>query len=268
MQVSANGVRLAYRLDGPEGAPVVTFAHSLAADSGMWDEQMPALRDWRVLRLDMRGHGDSDTPPGPYTLRMLADDVAGVLGALGIARTHFVGLSIGGMIGQALGIHHAPLLESLVLCDTRSSANRAQAGIWEDRIRTVEQAGSLEPVIESTLPRWFSEAFIAAQPGRIEQVRAMLRKTRVAGYVGCARAINDFDFTAQLGSIRTPTLVIVGADDQGTTVADAELIHDRIPDSRLEVISAGRHLPNIERAEAFNRILIDWLARRRRATGE
>lgn len=258
MKAHINGFDLAYYLDGPRDAPVVTFCHSLAADSGMWDEQMPALKNKRVLRLDMRGHGASVAPTGPYTLHQLASDVVGLWDHLGIKSCDFVGLSIGGMIGQVLGFAHGDRLKSLMLCDTRCSSNAAQGQIWEDRIAIVQQAGGLGPIIESTLPRWFSEDFIA-HSGRMGDVRAMLRRCSVEGYAGCGRAISVFDFSAELPKIKTPTMVVVGRNDVSATVADGEAIQRGIAGSKLHIIENSRHLPNMEQPKAFNDIMSSWL---------
>jgi 3-oxoadipate enol-lactonase len=259
MKARINGFDLNYYLDGPSDAPVVTFCHSLAADSGMWDEQMPALKNKRVLRLDMRGHGQSSAPPGPYTLPKLASDVVALWDHLGIKSCDFVGLSIGGMIGQVLGFAHGDRLKSLMLCDTRCLSDGSQAKIWEDRIAIVQQAGSLAPVIDSTMPRWFSEEFIARAPKRIEEVRAMLRRCSIEGYAGCGRAISVFDFTHELPKIKARTMIVVGRDDASTTVADAEMMQRAITGSQLRVIEKCRHLPNIEDPTRFNAIMSDWL---------
>ncbi|MDF3075859.1 MAG: 3-oxoadipate enol-lactonase [Alphaproteobacteria bacterium] len=259
MKAHINGFDLAYRLDGPAGAPVVTFCHSLAAGSEMWDEQMPALKNKRVLRLDMRGHGASSAPQGPYTLQQLASDVVGIWDHLKIERCDFVGLSIGGMIGQVLGFAHGNRLNSLMLCDTRCRSDASQAGIWDERIALVRKAGSLAPVIESTIPRWFSEDFVAHAPIRIEEVRNMLRCCSVEGYAGCGRAISVFDFTSELAKIKARTMIVVGSDDASTTVADAEALQHGIAGSQLRVIEKCRHLPNIEDPKNFNAIMSDWL---------
>ncbi len=259
MKAQINGLELAYYLDGPQDAPVVTFCHSLAADSGMWDEQMPVLKHRRVLRLDMRGHGASSAPNGPCTLQQLAADVVAVWDHLGIARSDFVGLSIGGMIGQALGFAHGERVGALLLCDTRCLSDASQAQIWEDRIAMVQQAGSLEPVIAGTIPRWFSEDFVARAPARVEEVRAMMRRCSVEGYAGCGRAISVFDFSSELPKIKARTMIVVGRDDASATVADAEAIQRGIAGSGLRVIEKCRHLPNIEDPTSFNAILSDWL---------
>ncbi len=137
---AVNGARLAYRLDGPAGAPVVMLGNSLAASMAMWQPQQGALRACRVLRFDTRGHGASEATPAPYSIAMLADDAIGLLDALGIARVHFVGLSLGGMIGQVLGARHADRLLSLVLCDTASDM-RVQRAAWDERIATARRDG-------------------------------------------------------------------------------------------------------------------------------
>jgi len=259
MKARTNGFDLAYRLDGPENAPVVTFCHSLAADSGMWDEQMPALKGRRVLRLDMRGHGESSAPAGPYTLQQLAGDVVALWDHLGIDRCDFVGLSIGGMIGQVLGFDHGNRLSSLMLCDTRCLSDASQAKVWDERIALVRDAGGLAPVIDSTIPRWFSEDFVARAPMRVEEVRDMLRRCSVEGYAGCGRAISVFDFTARLPQIKARTMIVVGRDDASATVADAQAMRKGIAGSQLRVIEKCRHLPNIEGPQAFNEILTGWL---------
>jgi len=259
MKARVNGFDLAYFLDGPADAPVVTFCHSLAADSGMWDEQMPVLKNKRVLRLDMRGHGASSALPAPYTLQQLAADVVGIWDHLKIARSDFVGLSIGGMIGQVLGFDHGARLNSLMLCDTRSLSDASQAKIWDERIAMVRQAGSLEPVIGGTIPRWFTEEFVAKSPARAEEVRQMMRRCSVEGYAGCGLAISVFDFTDRLPSIKARTMLVVGRDDASATVADHEAIKRGITGSQLRVIEKCRHLPNIEDPTSFNAILKDWL---------
>lgn len=253
-----DGCRLAYRLEGPQDAPAVVMCHSLLADGTMWDEQMPALRDYRVLRLDMRGHGASAATAPPYTLEMLADDVASMLDHLKLPAVHYIGLSIGGMIGQALAFRHAGKLKSLMLCDTRARALGDQTALWHERIALARQAGSVEPLVDSSIQRWFSPAFMHSNKPRVDRVRASMQRCSVDGYGGCGLAISSFDFTDRLAGIKLPTLVLYGAEDPSTTPEENKYLAAHVKGSRLEEIP-GLHLPNIESADRFNAIMAAWL---------
>jgi 3-oxoadipate enol-lactonase len=252
---------ISYDLLGPENAPLVCFTHSLAADGGMWAEQVPPLLadGWRVLRLDMRGHGGSDPVPGDYTMRALADDVAGALDALGLRRVHYIGLSIGGMLGQALALTHGDRLISAMWCDTLPASPAGARHLWDERMDTVRKANSLAPLADATTERWLTDAFKARNPKRWRQIRDGVTGTTPAGYLGCCAAILDFDFTAQLGSVKLPTLVLCGADDAGTPAEQNRKLAALVPGARYEEIAAARHFPNVEHPETFNRIMLDWL---------
>lgn len=261
MKVQANGITMHYTLDGPAGAPVVTLSHSLATTLAMWDPQMPALTArYRVLRYDARGHGQTDAPGGPYSLALLAADAAALLRALGIARTHWVGLSMGGMIGQTLALAEPGLVASLALCDTSSRVPPEARPTWADRIRTAETRG-MEPLVEPTIGRWFTPGFVASRPDVVEPVRAMIRGTPATGYVGCCHAIAALDLTDRLSAITVPTLVIVGEEDQGTPVAASRAIQERIRGAELVILKGASHLSNMEQPAAFTSALTDFLAR-------
>jgi 3-oxoadipate enol-lactonase len=260
MRISANGISVQYTLNGPAGAPVVTFSHSLATDLAMWEPQVAVLASkYRVLRYDTRGHGGTDAPPGAYTLEQLAEDARALLAALGVERTHYVGLSMGGMIGQALALRHPEMLRSLVLCDTSSRVPPEARPAWDERIRVAEARG-MEPHVEPTIGRWFTPPFVTQHPEVVEKVRAMIRQTMPQGYVGCCHSIRALDLTDQLHRIGTPTLVMVGEDDPGTPVAASRTIHERIKGSQLVILKSAAHLSNLEQAEAFNAALAEFLA--------
>ena len=259
MKISANGISMNYTFDGPTDAPVVTMSHSLATDCGMWDPTVPALTSrFRVLRYETRGHGQTEAPRGAYTLEQLADDARALLRALGIQRTHWVGLSMGGMIGQVLALKAPDVLLSLSLCDTSSRIPADAKPQWEDRIRTAEAKG-MEPLVEPTLARWFTAPFRERRKDVVDRVATMIRTTPVAGYVGCCHAISALNLTDRLSAIKLPTIVIVGEDDPGTPVAASRLIAENIKGARLEIISSAAHLSNIEQPEAFNRALSSFL---------
>jgi 3-oxoadipate enol-lactonase len=261
MRITANGITMHYTLNGPASAPVVTLSHSLATHLGMWEPQMAALAArYRVLRYDTRGHGGTGAPAGPYSLEQLAEDAAALLRALGIERTHFIGLSMGGMIGQLLALSHPRLLRTLVLCDTSSRMPPESRPMWEERIRTAEQHG-MEPHVEPTIGRWFTPSYIEGHRDTVDRVRAMIRQTPPQGYIGCGHAIKMLDLTERLSAVAIPTLIVVGEEDPGTPVAASRTIHERIAGSELVILKSASHLSNIEQAAAFNEAVTAFLAK-------
>jgi 3-oxoadipate enol-lactonase len=261
MLLPLQGRSLAYDLIGPDTAPIVCITHSLASDGGSWAEQVPALLQagFRVLRIDMRGHGGSDPVAGDYTMRALADDVAAVLDALKIPRVHYIGLSIGGMIGQAFALAHGDKLISAMWCDTLPASPSGAAAIWDQRIRTVREANSLEPLADQTVERWFTDAYKPRHAGRWQQIRDTIAATTPAGYLGCCAAILNFDFVPQLPSVRAPVLVVCGTEDAGTPASENRRLAGLVPGARYEDIPGMRHFPNVEAPELFNPIMLGWL---------
>src|SRR5215831_12392056 len=182
MKLRVNGITVNYTLEGPTTGPVVTLSNSLASNLSMWEPQLPALTSrFRVLRYDTRGHGETEASPGPYTLEQLTEDTRALLQALGITRTHFIGLSMGGMIGQLLALQHPEMLQSVVLCDTMSRVPTEAKPLWDDRIHVAEAQG-MEPLVEPTLARWFTEPFRQKGSPMLNQVRTMIRTTPSRGY--------------------------------------------------------------------------------------
>jgi 3-oxoadipate enol-lactonase len=261
MHARVNGIAVHYALAGPGEAPVVTLGHSLATSLAMWDPQMEMLTStYRVLRYDTRGHGGSDAPEGDYTLDLLADDLLALLDALDIAATHYVGLSMGGMIGQTAVLRDPARFLSLALCDTASRIPPEAPPVWAGRIRTARQRG-MQALVEPTIDRWFSPAYRASAVLEVDRVREMIRATPVAGYCGCSHAISRLDLTDRLAAIGLPTLLIVGEDDPGTPIAAHEAIKAQIAGAELVVIPQAMHLSNIEQRDAFNAALGTFLSR-------
>ncbi|HKW90939.1 MAG TPA: 3-oxoadipate enol-lactonase [Methylomirabilota bacterium] len=257
MKLKANGIEINYEIEGD--GPVVTFSHSLACDLSMWDEQVRALRGrYRVLRFDTRGHGQSSAPAGAYTLDQLADDLKGLLDGLAISATHFVGLSMGGMIGQVFALKHPAMVQSLVLCDTASRYPAAAAPIWEARIKTVGAKG-MDPMVAPTLERWFTAPFRTRHKDMMERVGAMIRGTPAAGYIGCCHAIPKINVTDRLPQVSCPALVVVGEEDPGTPLEMARAIHAALPAAELAVLTRASHLSNLEQPAEFNRVLGGFL---------
>ena len=226
----------------------------------MWDEQIAAFRDrYRVLAFDTRGHGQSAAPAGAYTLGQMADDLKGLLEHLDIRRAHFVGLSMGGMIGQTFALKYPGIFHSLTLADTTSRYPAEAAGAWAERIKTA-QAQGMRPLVEPTLARWFTESFRKARPDTVARIAAQIAGTPVAGYVGCCHAIPQVNVTARLKEIDCPVLVIVGEQDPGTPVAMAREIHAGAPGSKLVILPDAAHLSNIEQPAGFDKALAELLA--------
>jgi 3-oxoadipate enol-lactonase len=261
MKTTANGISVNYTLDGPANAPVVTLSHSLAADLAMWDPQMEALTTkYRVLRYDTRGHGGTDAPAGAYTLQQLAEDARALLQTLGVTKTHWIGLSMGGMIGQTLALSSPGLFLSLALCDTSSRVPAEARPVWQERIKMAETQG-MEPLVEPTIGRWFTAPFREQRNDVVDTVRTRIRTTSPRGYAGCCAAIAQLDLTDKISAIKLPTLIVVGEEDQGTPVAASQAIHGKIVGSQLEIIKSAAHLSNLEQPEAFTRIVTSFLAR-------
>ncbi|MCL4680546.1 MAG: 3-oxoadipate enol-lactonase [Rhodocyclaceae bacterium] len=257
MKVRANGIDIHYEVSG--SGPWLTLSHSLCCDVSMWQPQLAALeKRFTVLRFDTRGHGGTDAPAGAYTFDQLADDVLGLLDALQVERTHFCGLSMGGMIGQHLALKAPQRIDRLVLADTTSRMPAEAQPLWAERIRVAQEKG-MGAHVQPTLERWFTASWRAVHPEVMEAIGNLIRNTPVAGYVGCAQTIARIDVTDRLSGIKAPTLVIVGRDDLGTPPAMSEAIAAAIPGARLEIISEASHLSSIEQADAFNRLLLDFL---------
>jgi 3-oxoadipate enol-lactonase len=260
LKADINGITLNYTLEGPEDAVVVMMSHSLMCSGAMWDGQMAALADYRVLRVDTRGHGDSAAPAGAYTLEELAADFVGLLDHLRIDKVHYIGLSMGGMIGQVLGVYYGHRLKSLTLSSTMCEIPAAAGSMWQDRIALSEAEG-MQAHVEGTIGRWFTDEFCSAKPDKVEPIRNLIRNTPLTGFAGCCLAISKLNMTEKLAGIEMPTLVIVGEDDPGTPVSAAEQIHSKIAGSDLVVIKDASHLLNVQQPEIFNKALVDFLAK-------
>jgi 3-oxoadipate enol-lactonase len=260
--LNVNTTTVHYQWDGPQIGPVVMLAHSLSANLNLWQPQVPILiaAGYRVLRYDIRGHGKSATPEHPYTIEMLAADAIGLMDAVGLEKVHFCGISLGGMVGQQLAVAHGERLDSLILSST--AAHMPPPDMWEERIRTV-RAEAMAAVADATIDRWFTQAGRRNMPAEVESVRSMILSTPVAGFVGCCAAIRDLDLRETIRSITVPTQIIVGRHDQGTPVAAAQFIHERLRASRLEVVADAAHLVNVEQASVFNKTLVSFLENQR-----
>lgn len=241
---------------GDARAPAVYMAHSILSSSAMWSKQAQLLasRGWHVVCADTRGHGGSVAHEAPSSMQHLVADTVAVLDALGIAKAHYVGLSLGGMSGFGLALAHSDRLASLCLCDARADMPPEASAPWNERIAIAEREGCAA-LARPTLERWFGRDFLDAHPDTAQRLLQVAASTSVVGFVGCARAIQGLDYLARVSEIALPTTLIVGANDGVLPQAMTE-IHGRISGSVLEVIAQAGHLPNIDQPEAFDAVLM------------
>ncbi len=249
---------LSHATDGPDDAPVLVLAGSLGTHMDMWRPQVADLAGpFRLLRLDVRGHGGSPVPDGPYTIAELGQDVLDTLDALDVERAHFCGLSIGGMIGQWLAANAPERVERLVLLFTAARAPDPQ--VFRDRAAAVREAGSAAGLIEGLLPRWLTEPYRAAHPETAEWLGAMVAECPPEGYAGCAEAIAALDVRDTHARIAAPTLVVGGAQDGSLPPEHARAIAAAIPGARYVELDPAGHLGSVERAADLDPIIAAFL---------
>jgi 3-oxoadipate enol-lactonase len=250
-------VRLHHVVDGDTG-PVVMLGASLGTDLSLWDDLAADLaRDHRVVRFDTRGHGRSPAPEGGYTVEGLAADVVALADELGVDRFAYVGLSLGGAIGQLLALAHPQRLTSLVLACTAPVFG--EPATWRDRAALVRRNG-VEPLVEPTFARWFTADFAAENPETVGWVRDMFVATPRQGYAGCCEALASYDVTDRLGRIAVPTRVVAGAEDPGTPPEVGRSMVAAIRDADLVVIEGAAHIANVARPAEFRSAVREHLA--------
>ncbi len=254
--VNIKDIQVQYQFDGDPEAPVLVLSNSLGTTMDMWADQISAFSEThRVLRYDTRGHGGTSAPAGPYTIEQLGKDVLELADALKISSFSFCGISMGGLIGQWLGVHAPKRLDRLVVCNT--AARIGQEAGWKERAALVRTQG-MGPVADGSPGRWFTAEFVAAHQETVATLIAQLRDTSPEGYAACCEALAVADLRDQINTISTPTLVVAGSQDPVTTVADADFIAGKVQvASRVDL--AASHLSNVEAAAAFNAAVSDFL---------
>jgi 3-oxoadipate enol-lactonase len=241
----------------PDG-PAIVFTGSLGTDLTMWKTQSDRLGErFRTIRYDIRGHGASSVPDGPYSIADLGSDLVALLDRVGIERASLCGLSIGGMISMWVAAHHPERVERLVLCCTSALLGPPEG--WHQRAATVRAEG-VEAIAEAVLERWFTPGFAGAHPALLEDMRARLVATPAEGYAGCCEAIAAMDLTGDLGAISAPTLVLSGADDPATPPVHGRRIAELIGGARFEVVSPAAHLATVERPDLTTAMILRFLS--------
>ena len=249
--------RIHYRVDGV-GQQTLLFANSLGQGLEMWAPQVSALEDkFRIIRFDHRGHGESDSDGEVATVEDLALDVLAVLNETQTERVHFVGLSLGGMIGQWLGVNYPQRLMSLTLCATAACLPPSEG--WEQRAANALIDG-MEPFVTISRGRWFTSQFCITEPEIVDTALNGLRKTNVMGYAACCRAIRDFDLRGAVSSIKVPTLLIAGASDPSTPPQMLEELCNMIEEARIVILQDAAHLVSIEKANEVNGLIVEFIS--------
>jgi 3-oxoadipate enol-lactonase/4-carboxymuconolactone decarboxylase len=255
MFVKVGDLAVHVRVDGPPGATPIMMLHSLGTNASVWESQAAALSSsFRIIRPDMRGHGLTTCTPGPYSMAQLAADVAGVMDALGVAKAHVAGISIGGMIAQALAAADPARVASLLLVDTAMAIPPADS--WTARAATVRAEG-IGVIADAVMARWVTPGFMAAPEAA--GLRAMLERTPAEGYAAAAEAIAAADLTASTSALSVPALVVVGDQDLATPVTSADALHRAITGSSLVIIEGGAHIPTVEKPAEVTAALQNFL---------
>ena len=248
----SNDAEINYQTFGDASQPAIIFSNSLGTQFNMWQPQISFFeKKFYVICYDTRGHGASSAPQGPYSIEQLGTDVVHLLDHLNIEKASFCGISMGGLTGQWLAIHHPERFNHVIVCNTAAKIGQEQA--WNDRAQLVREQG-LKPIAETAASRWFTEPFIRSNTAIVESLSNDLGAGSPEGYASCCEALAKADVREQLKNITIPTLVVAGQKDPVTTVADAQYLVNQIPNSQLIEINAS-HISNIECPENFSHAL-------------
>jgi 3-oxoadipate enol-lactonase len=248
-------VRLAYRLDGPEGAPLLVLSPSLGTTTSLWDGQLAGLAArFRVLRHDLPGHGASPPPDGPVRIADIGRGVLDLLDELGVERASFCGISIGGMVGMWLGANAPQRIERLALCCT--GARLGSRADYDARAELVRRVGT-SVTLDGARERWFTPAF--RDGPEAQRILEELAALPPEGYAACCEAVGDWDFRGELGRVAPPTLLLFGAGDPVTPADVRETLLDGIPGARTAVVPNAAHLANVEQPAAFTAAVLAFL---------
>jgi len=254
----ADGVRLAYRIDGPDDAPAIVMLNSLGTNLRMWDPQVALLsRDLRIVRYDCRGHGASDVPAGPYTIEQLGLDLLALLDTLRIEQAHICGLSLGGMVGLWFAASYPDRISRAVFANTAARIGSEES--WNARIDAV-RTGGMGAIRDTVLAGFFSEGFRLRHPDVVRQMGEVLEATNPIGYIGACTLLRDTDLREILAAIHIPSLIIAGTLDERTPPSQARELHAAIAGSELVVLSEAAHLSNMEQPEEFSKAVLAFLA--------
>ncbi|MEC7489580.1 MAG: alpha/beta fold hydrolase [Pseudomonadota bacterium] len=255
----ANGPSLNYVIDGPDRAPWVTFITGITNDTSMWDDQVTSLsKDFRLLRLDTRGHGGSGATPPPYTFDQLTTDVIRVWDFLGIKQSHVVGIGLGGMTTVALALKAPRRVSAIVPTACRVKLVPEYQKIWPPMLKKSSESG-IEAIASITADRWFPENFRALNPAKMQKILDMIRRTSIDGYHGCITALLSVNLYTHLPELRMPALFISGELDHlgGPANVMQDMARKVQNGQHLSIPKAG-HICNIANPTAYNEVLANF----------
>jgi 3-oxoadipate enol-lactonase len=259
MKIKANGIAINYQIEGPDKAPCLVFSNSLATTIAMWDEQAAALKDnFRILRYDQRGHGQTEAPAGRYAFDTLLADALGLLDALSIPKAHFAGLSMGGATALGLAQRHPGRFDRIIVCDSPCQSTPQSSQQWEERILVARDKG-MAALIEPTVARWFPPEIVANNPSYLDKVRGMIRDTPANGFIGCAAALAAHDYASAVATVTRPVLFMAGEKD-GVTPAAMRKLNEKLPGSHFVELRGAGHISNMDRPVEFTRAIRDFLS--------
>jgi len=254
-----DGCLLNVAVEGRDDGPTLMLSNSLGCTMAMWEPQLGALaKQFRVIRYDRRGHGQSGAPAGPYAMERFGRDVLAILNALKIEKTHWCGLSMGGMVGQWLGANAPERFDRMILANT--SCYYPDPTNWDNRIKAVQEGG-LAAVADAVIAGWLTAGFREREPAATARMKAMLLSAPPAGYIACCQALRTLDQRDLLPRVSRPTLVIAGRQDPATPVAAGEYIRAHIPGASMTILDAA-HISNVEQPQAFTEAVIGFLTQR------
>jgi 3-oxoadipate enol-lactonase len=260
MKATINGIAMNYDVSGDAAKPAVVLHHPLATNLSFWDELTAALApDYRVIRFDARGHGQTEAPVGTYDFNVLAQDTVALMDHVGIKRAGFVGLSMGGMVGQYLGLQHSGRFSCLALVSTSSRVPDEVRHMWHDRVVVARKEGMGSQVTPAML-RWVAAKARETRPDLVARFAKMIETTPLEGYAGWCSAIQNLNVTDKLKAITLPTTVIVGEEDPATPVAASQAIHANVPGSKLVIMPGVSHMLSSENPVGFHGHLLPFLA--------
>ncbi len=253
-------VELHHEVSGPPGAPVVVLSGSLGTDLSMWEPQLPVLSEhMRVVRCDLRGHGASPTPTGPYSIADLGGDLLALLDRLSIERASLCGLSIGGMLSIWTAAHAPARVERLALLCTTARFEPEIAQVYLERARAVREHG-LEPLADTIAARWLTPDYAAAHPATAQRLRERLIATPAEGYAACCEALAAMDLLEDLAAIRAPTLMISASEDAATPPEHGRRIAEGIEGARFELVADAAHLASVQQPASVNDLIMEFFA--------
>jgi len=259
MKIKANGITFNYDVTGIDGAPWLIFSNSLATNLHMWDQQAADLRNsFRILRYDQRGHGQTEAPAGRYTFELLVADVIALMDALGVARAHWCGVSMGCATGMGLVQKHPGRFDRMVLCDNPGRSSPETHRQWEERIAVAQKDG-MAALLESTMQRWFPPETLKANPPHMDIIRRMILATPINGFIGCSAALGDHDFRPLMPQVKNPVLYMTGEKD-GHNAAAMKVMQQELPGSQYIVLPGAGHISNMDQPALFTKSLREFLA--------